>query len=224
MFACEIFVHLDDVQFEQGGFQNRNRIKTASGAAWLSVAVVHDSFAALANVKVSLAHRPQKCLRALEVSYARAPYHRDVMDWLDPFLAPAPGEGLMELNIRCIESLAARLDAPCRFARASILRAPAGSRLENIANVLAALEAQYLYTGSGMRSYTSEGQMRERGIHPIWHDFERRNFSYPQLFAKLGFLPNLSVIDMAFNCGFAQVAECLAMSAQQVLRRQHGKP
>ncbi len=56
------------------------------------------------TAEVSLAHRPQKCLRALEVSYARAPYHRDVMDWLDPFLAPSPGEGLMELNIRCIEA------------------------------------------------------------------------------------------------------------------------
>ncbi len=224
MFACETFVHLDDVQFEVGGFQNRNRIKTATGPAWLGLPVTHGAFAPLADVTVSHAHRPSKMRRAVEVSYARARHFHVVMDWLDPFLRPAPGGSLMELNIECLESLARRLGAPCLFVRASALRASTGSRLENIARVLAALDARWLYTGSGMRSYTSEDEMRANGIAPVWHEFQERGFTYPQLFSNFGFVPNLSVIDMAFNCGFDVIAERLTESAKAVLQSRIGRP
>ena len=36
---ADIFVFLDDVQFDRRGWRNRNRIKTAKGAQWLTVPV-----------------------------------------------------------------------------------------------------------------------------------------------------------------------------------------
>ncbi|PYN08619.1 MAG: hypothetical protein DME02_07080 [Candidatus Rokuibacteriota bacterium] len=37
--AADLFVFLDSVQYEKNGWQNRNRIKTADGARWLTVPV-----------------------------------------------------------------------------------------------------------------------------------------------------------------------------------------
>jgi len=37
--AADVFVFLDTVQYEKNGWQNRNRIKTRDGAAWLTVPV-----------------------------------------------------------------------------------------------------------------------------------------------------------------------------------------
>lgn len=36
-----VFVFLDDVQFEKGGWQNRNKIETKNGIQWLTVPVKH---------------------------------------------------------------------------------------------------------------------------------------------------------------------------------------
>ena len=37
--SADVFVFLDDVQFEKNSFINRNRIKTSQGAQWLTVPV-----------------------------------------------------------------------------------------------------------------------------------------------------------------------------------------
>lgn len=216
-FACEIYVHLDDVQFEEGGFQNRNRIKVAHGPAWLTLPVHKVAFQRLCDVRISKAHKPAKMLRMVEVAYRRAPHFDEVMPWLAEFIDRPAETSLMELNIAFLETLAKRLEAPCRFVRASQLRRPRPDRLASIAAVMEACGASYLYTGSGMLEYTSESAMRAVGITPIWHGFHARLFTYDQLFPKLGFVPNLSAVDMLFNCGFAEVSERLAASARVVL-------
>jgi hypothetical protein len=217
MFACETFVHLDDVQYEDGGYQNRNRIKTANGVAWLTLPVKYKSFAPLAEVEVSSAYRYAKVLRTIEVSYAKAPHYQSVMDWLTPLLLISPGQRLMDINLSILSSLAIQLEAPCRFICASTLRDPVGTRLENIFKVIAALDARWLYTGCGMKNYTNETELRAHGIEPIWHKYHLRNDRYPQLFEKQGFIPGLSVIDMLFNCGFKKVSQQLDKSAKNVL-------
>ena len=39
IMSSEIFVFLDDVQFEKNGWHNRNKIKTSTGDIWLTVPV-----------------------------------------------------------------------------------------------------------------------------------------------------------------------------------------
>src|SRR6478609_3780871 len=39
--SCDVFVVLDDVQYEARNFQNRNRVKTSNGATWLTVPLAH---------------------------------------------------------------------------------------------------------------------------------------------------------------------------------------
>jgi hypothetical protein len=216
-FACQTYVHLDDVQFEDGGFQNRNRIKTAQGASWLTLSVHKVSFQMLGEVRVSGVHKPEKMLRMVELAYRQAPHFDDVMPWLGRFIDCPAETPLMELNIAFLEVLAEKLEAPCRFVRASQLRSPGSDRLANIGAVMEACDASHLYTGSGMLEYTTEAAMRSAGIVPIWHGFHARRFTYKQLFPKLGFVPNLSVVDMLFNCGFAEVNARLAASARAVL-------
>ena len=39
IMSSEIFVFLDDVQYEKNGWHNRNKIKTKEGSIWLTVPV-----------------------------------------------------------------------------------------------------------------------------------------------------------------------------------------
>jgi len=40
-FRSDVFVYYDDVQFDKHGWRNRNRIKSASGPAWITIPVLH---------------------------------------------------------------------------------------------------------------------------------------------------------------------------------------
>lgn len=36
---ADVFVFYDDVQYDKGGWRNRNRVKTPRGSAWLTIPV-----------------------------------------------------------------------------------------------------------------------------------------------------------------------------------------
>ena len=42
--SCDIFVFLDDAQFAKDGFDNRNRIKSSDGVAWITVPLARPVF------------------------------------------------------------------------------------------------------------------------------------------------------------------------------------
>ena len=77
--AADVFVFLDTVQYTKNGWQNRNRIKTADGLAWLTIPVCvkgHTSLGtAIKDVPIDRVKPWRvKHLRSIEQSYARAPH------------------------------------------------------------------------------------------------------------------------------------------------------
>jgi hypothetical protein len=218
MFASDVFVHLDDVQYEDGGFQNRNRVKTADGVVWLTVPVSKAFGDAISQVTLSATYRPKKLLRTLEVAYGNTPYFNAVMPQLAPLLMQAPPARLIELSLPILETISRLLHCPCRFVRASDIPKKSSGRLARISEIYSATGADALYTGSGMRKYCTEDEMRQCGIVPIWHDYETRHLVYRQNFPRQGFQPFMSIVDLLFNCGCDFTAEALHRSAREVLK------
>ena len=73
--AADLFVFLDTVQYEKNGWQNRNRIKTADGARWLTVPVHARLGTPIAEVAIDCEQPwPARHLRAIEAAYGDAPY------------------------------------------------------------------------------------------------------------------------------------------------------
>ena len=72
--AADVFIFLDTVQYEKNGWQNRNRIKTRRGPAWLTVPV-HAPFGTRLDAVTIDTRQPwrRRHLAALEHAYAGAP-------------------------------------------------------------------------------------------------------------------------------------------------------
>src|SRR5262245_40858908 len=69
------FVLLDDVQYEKNGFQNRNKIKTPQGWAYLTIPVRRPTARPIREIEIDRATNWQvKHRRALELNYRRAPF------------------------------------------------------------------------------------------------------------------------------------------------------
>src|SRR5665213_1303312 len=83
MRRADWFVYYDDVQFDKGGWRNRNRIKSSSGAQWLTVPVLHTGLDAQRIDRVRIDNRrgwARKHIQSVRQAYAKAPH-------VDPYLS-----------------------------------------------------------------------------------------------------------------------------------------
>jgi hypothetical protein len=197
MMMSDVFVFLDDVQFKKNEFQNRNRIKTAEGASWLTVPVIHHFPQLISEVEINNRRDwRKKHLRTLDMNYRKAPY----FDNFFPLFASGltrDWEYLSPLNIYSIEKISKALGIKKRFIKSSELAPLENGATDRLIDICRKLGADTYISGAGGRSYLELGKFDEAGIKVQFQEFNHP--VYPQLYGK--FEPYLSVVDLLFNCG-----------------------
>jgi hypothetical protein len=194
----DVFVILDDTQFQKRGVQHRNRIKTREGWQWLTVPVLRHSAQPIRDVALDpTAPWQRRHINALRSNYGRAPYFARYGQEIDGLLNQ-PWVSLCELDMALIRWVMAILsiDTPVRFA--SELNVT-GTGSERLAGLCRAVNADRYLSGSGGRRYMDMEVFERNSVRVLWQAFDEP--SYPQLFPTLGFIPDLSVIDALFCYG-----------------------
>jgi hypothetical protein len=153
-----------------------------------------------------------KLLRALNMSYGRAPYFRDVFPLLAD-LVNNPIDSLAEYNLSAIRSLtrALQLDTS-ELVLGSTLAVEEQATDLLIAMVKAVGGTAYL-SGGGAGGYQEDDKFAAAALELIYQDFHHP--VYPQC-TNEEFIPGLSVIDALMNCSFEQTRALV--SATQVQR------
>ncbi|MDE2180082.1 MAG: WbqC family protein [candidate division NC10 bacterium] len=200
MDRCDLFVFLDSVQFKKNEWQNRNRIKTASGWQYLTVPVRHRFPQSILDVQIdNRADWARKHLQALMVHYGKAPYFADHL----PFLQGVYGrrwDSLCELCIVLIQYLTAAIGITVKVARSSEGQF-SEEPTERLIKICRWAGADAYLAGAGGLHYMRLDRLRQEGIQVVQQAFESP--MYPQLYGR--FEPNLSVVDLLFNCGPASL-------------------
>jgi hypothetical protein len=199
--AADVFVFLDTVQYEKNGWQNRNRIKTADGAKWLTIPVHARLGTPISDVTVDTGQPwQQRHLRSIEHAYGRAPYWAAHQDRLKAFYAePAPRLAPAAAASATWLARAAGIRTPCRLA--STLAAddpdPTG-RLVAICRELGA--DTYLAGGHGAR-YMDAKRFADAGIRVL-----SQAYTHPVYAQQHGdFVPFLSSLDLLLSHGDASL-------------------
>lgn len=197
MMQADVFCHLDNVQFTKNGWQNRNRIKTARGAQWLTVPVRRRHPQAIREVEIDgRTDWARRHLQALRTNYGRAPFFATVFPALEEVLSRAWGR-LLDLNLAMIDALRGLLGLagrPAAIASSLPAREEPTGRLIDLCR---ALGADAYLAGEGAIGYMDFARFHEAGIRVFLQRF--RHPVYPQRFGA--FVPQLSVIDLLFACG-----------------------
>lgn len=194
---CDLFVYLDTVQFQKNGLQNRNQVKSASGPAWLTVPVHASLTTSIADTEIADQRWGIKHIRTIEMNYARAPWIDLFRGGLKPVLEQE-WHSLPDLNIAIMEWLCASLQIKTQCVRASQLNV-AGKAQELVINICKAVGADVYLSGKGASSYQDEKIFRDNGIELCYLDYHNR--SYPQCHPAVGFVPDLSALDLVLNTG-----------------------
>ena len=198
MLRADLFVLLDDVQFSKGDFQNRNRVKGASGAQWLTVPVVHKFPQKLNEVLVADDGWRAKHWKTLRSCYARAAHFDEFAPLFEDFYGREWAR-LAELNVAGIELIARVLGVERKWVLASDIAAH-GQKSELVLNICQAVGARAYYSGRVGSTYLDRESFQRAGIEIVTQDFKHP--VYKQLFMnESSFVPNLSAVDLLFNCG-----------------------
>lgn len=197
MLQADLFCHLDCVQYKKNEWQNRNRIKTARGWQWLTVPVTYRFPQKINEVGIdNTTDWARRHLQALRTNYRRAPFFESYFPAIEALLSRR-WESLSELNlslIECIRGILGIADKPA--VRASSIGA-AEEPTERLIDICRELGADAYLAGAGAAAYMDVARVAQSGLRLLTQAFEHP--VYPQRFD--GFIPQLSIVDLIFNCG-----------------------
>jgi hypothetical protein len=201
MDQADSFVILDDVQFKKNEWQNRNRIKTASGWQWLTVPVRHRFPQRISEVEIdNSAPWARKHRQALIANYAGAPCFEAHRAFFDD-LYDREWRRLQDLSLATVVHLAGALGIHTKLLLASSLALPSPpsetAASDRLIAICRAVGADVYLSGPGGQSYLDLGRFQQAEVQVVFQAF--RTPPYPQRFAA--FEPDLSVVDLLFNCG-----------------------
>jgi hypothetical protein len=203
---ADVLVVMDTVQFQRRGVQHRNRIKTKDGWQWLTVPVLKPgernedgrSEQASSDVRIDWTDDwSSRHLRALRTNYARAPYLKTYEDHVAALLGAA-GERLMELDMATTSWAMGELGIRTQVRYLSELELGGGGS-ELLIEACKAVGANTYLSGSGGRRYMDLSKFEQSGIEVVWQEFASPE--YRQLFPEVGFVADLSILDVLLCCG-----------------------
>jgi len=198
---ADVFVFYDDVQYDDRGWRNRNRVKTAGGPQWLTIPV----FSRGAQVEATPIHevpicwdRPwaRKHWSTIRHAYSRAPFFARYAALVESLYARRD-ERLADFTIEFIVALSRELGLErTRFLRSSTLGVT-GDRMERLLGILKAVGGRHYISGPSARAYVDESMLRGAGI-----SVEFMVYDYPE-YEQLHppYDPQVSVLDLLFMKG-----------------------
>lgn len=199
MHSVDVFVLLDTVQFAKRSWQQRNQIKTATGAKWLTVPVLsrgkRDQL--ISEVELdkssgfSINHR-----RSIEFNYSKTPHYIEYSDDLWPLIDNSSPR-LVDLTIDLIVHLKTQLKISTQLLRSSQLEG-IGNKADLLASICNQIGGTKYISPPGSKDYLEVSDAFEKIGVPVQY----YQFNHPKYLQPFGdFLPYMTVIDMLFNCG-----------------------
>ncbi len=198
---ADTFVFYDDVQYDDRGWRNRNRVKTEQGSRWLTIPVfsqgVQVTHTLIRDVRISW-DRPwaRKHRETIRHSYGHAPHFARYAPLLEDFYSRR-GDNLADFTIELTVALAWELGLNrTRFVRSSAL-AVEGTKTERLLALLAAVGANHYISGPSARAYIDEEKVAAAGV-----TLEYMTYDYPeyeQLYPPYD--PHVSILDLLFMKG-----------------------
>jgi len=201
---ADLFVVMDDLQFEAQNFQNRQRLKLSEGPAWLTVPVQRGSQADLIcdkRIAPSNGSRHDWEYRhwhTIQTHYGRTPYWNLYADELRE-VYEQEWTHLLDLDLHMLHLARKWFEIDTPVMRSSGLGL-IGTKTDRLIDMCKKLGARCYLTGAGgSSSYLDSERMGRAGIGVVWQEFTHP--TYPQRYLRRGFASHLGFLDLLFNHG-----------------------
>lgn len=196
-----IFIFLDDAQYERGTWHQRNRILANGKVQWITVPVRRANFGqSILEVSVDdLSAWRKKHLEMVRHSYGKHPYYADVASALEP-ISDTDLTSLADLNIALIQKFCNGLKLEgIKYLRSSCLGVT-GVRTDRVIAICEHVGANEYLSPRGAESYLAEDRFSERtSVKLMFEDFSPAPYGQPYV---PDFVSHLSILDVVANLGW----------------------
>lgn len=188
----------DDVQFDPNDYQHRNKFKNPNGVTTMTVPIKTKGYRdkTIKDMSIENQHNWKRIhSNTLIVSYSKAPFFESYSDFFKKTY-DRNWDTIVDLNIHLLNYLFKELGMEIDIITASTQNFE-GQKTSRIIDMCNKLNADTYIFGAMGKDYADLDLFSKSGINPYFQDYKHP--IYPQLWGD--FIPNLSVLDLLFNCG-----------------------
>lgn len=201
----DVFVFLDDVQYTKNDWRNRNMIKTAKGAEWLTIPIrMTGKFGQRISETEVTDHRwVSKHLSTVRQNYSKSAYFSTFIPELEKaYQSISEFKSISQINQTLIQFLCNQFGIKTKLTNStdyfSLDELTAFSSNERIIEICKKEDASFYLSGSAAKSYIDRDLFKSNGIQLAWTDYS----NYPEYRQLYGaFVHAVSAIDLLFNEG-----------------------
>ncbi|MBI2896218.1 MAG: WbqC family protein [Deltaproteobacteria bacterium] len=204
--SADVFVFLDDVQFEKSSWQSRNRILVKGEPHWITVPIKRLGLRqTIREVEINDREKwRKKHVMMLSQTYARHPCCRQMLDAVEPAIGDGETTLLAELTMALIRRVSEGLGLGARFLRASETGVQ-GRRTERLVRLCEHLGCDEYLSPAGSREYLEgDGDFARSTIRLTFQDYVPATYEQP---GAAGFVSHLSIVDVLSSLGWSGTAE-----------------
>lgn len=192
----DIFVILDEVQFEKNSFTNRNKIKTSNGSSWITVPMQMNGHTEKTMKEMKIDNRfnwMEKHWKSIYLNYKKAPYFNLYSDFLKDTYS-REWNTLTELTEHMTMYFLNELDIKTKIYKQSDINTQK-KKQELIVELCNKLDSDTFVFGKLGMNYAEKEYFDKNKINIYFQDYEHP--TYNQIWGD--FIPNLAIIDLMFN-------------------------
>lgn len=195
--SVDLFIFHDDVQYTKGDWRNRNKIKTSTGLAWVTVPVHYRHTSQLIlETEICYDHDwINEHIGIITANYRRAPHFSIVKEGFFPLLKQR-FRTITELNVATCRWIMDVLSirTPLKMSHELGLQ---GAKTSRLIQMLKKVGGTEYVSGPAARQYIDEAAFREANISLEYKSYDYG--PYPQL--GDGFEVAVTVLDLIANTG-----------------------
>jgi len=195
---ADLFIFYDDLQYTKNDWRNRNKIKTQTGAEWLTIPVGTDKHRLICETEIKNPFWQTKHWKTLQQNYAKAPHFSSYKAFFEDVYLGRSWTNLSELNqylIRTISRDLLNLTTEFQDSRDYSLL---GQRLDRLLDLVCKSGANRYISGPAAKDYIDPNPFAQAGIELEWKDYSGYP-EYPQCFPP--FEHGVTILDLLFNVG-----------------------
>ncbi len=194
ILLADVFVIMDDVQFEKNSFINRNKIFQKPEGLMLTIPCNTKNYKekTIAQIEVSNTIWKIKHKKSLEQVYAKAPYFQQVFAMIEKvFKQDSPY--LVDYSNALLLAIVEYLHIKTKIVFASELDIQA-KKLDYVIELTQKLDGDVFIFGKLGKDYADEEVLQKAGIKPIFQDYQHPVYTQK----KAPFIPYLGILDLLF--------------------------
>ena len=194
------FILYDDMQYTRRDWRNRNKIKTFDGLKWLTIPVsVKGKYLQKINeTQVMNKEWAEEHLKTISYNYARAPYYKELLPWLEELYAKAAGmDYLSDINYLFLSEICRYLGIRTKLSWSSDYKLIDG-KTERLAALVEAAGGSYYLSGPAAMDYIQPEVFDAYHIQLAYMNYDGYP-EYPQLHGE--FCHGVSILDLLLQEG-----------------------